>query len=686
MKKLFAALAVFIYVNLPATIIPAARQIDWSACGVVGGIPTRSTISQTVSDTTYGNDSTAALSAIQTAINATASGQVCYIPPGIYRINGNLTLTNHNNITVRGAGKFTLSTSSVSVGNGAKVFTVPANLGYSAGVAVLVQRNIGGYNFDSGTFMIGTVTSYSGTTLTLNITSNADGAGSGTYSNWMVSLTVIKQVGTGAGCFSFGNDGDGMQYTSMNTYSTTVSSGATSGSTSIVVGSATGISTGQLLVVTELNNSEVKLTGWANTPTEATDADGWDNATGYTKGTRTRGQIVSVTGVAGTTITFTPALYTDYPLTAWVTRYFALPCSNSGIESMMLYATNSGASRNVFFDSAINCWMYDIYSNFTDGDHVDLWWSYRCEIRYCMFEDGFLHTSGVDTCVQTQFKTTGCLIADNIFKRLHSSIILEEGSCGNVVAYNYLLGEYDSSESGGNRALQVSLDLNHKAFPQFNLAESNITSHLVLDSIWGTSGDNTLFRNWSTGVATSYSPYSVRGTPGTPYTLNQGRYALDLYEGQYRVNAVGNILGNTTTTGGTYTVIEPAARTYSPTIYMVSEGYGSSSASGASAIYANPNATWIYHGNYDYVNQTVIWDPGIADHNIPNSLYLSVKPTWFYGLTWPAFDPTNIGTPLVQQIPAGYRYVNGIDPPAAGGTGGSATTGKVTVSGKVTFQ
>lgn len=116
-------------------------------------------------------------------------------------------------------------------------------------------------------------------------------------------------------------------------------------------------------------------------------------------------------------------------------------------------------------------------------------------------------------------------------------------------------------------------------------------------------------------------------------------------------------------------MVEPAARTYSPTIYMVSAGYGSSSAGGASAIYPNPNLTWIYHGNYDYVNQSVIWDPGIADHDIPASLFLSGKPNWFYGLAFPAFDPTNVGTPSVAQIPAGYRYLNGDDPPADSSSG-----------------
>jgi hypothetical protein len=51
---------------------------------------------------------------------------------------------------------------------------------------------------------------------------------------------------------------------------------------------------------------------------------------------------------------------------------------------------------------------------------------------------------------------------------------------------------------------------------------------------------------------------------------------------------------------------------------------------------------------------------------LPQSLYLATKPAWFGTLVWPPFDPT---APNVSYdaIPAGYRYVHGVDPPAASG-------------------
>lgn len=721
-NSLFLLLLICASVRLSADIIDPGRIIDWSTAGVAGGIPTRNTISQTVSATTYGNDSTNATTAIQTAMNATAAGQVCYIPPGIYSVNN--TLTFPNNITVRGAGKFTLSSSSVAVGTGTKTFTVAASLGYSAGVQVRVVRaNFDGnaWSFDQGTYMQGSVTSYSGTTLTLNVTASADGGGSGTYSRWMVSLTVIKQTGSTSAIFALGTNGAGMQFYPTS-YSKTISSGASRGSVSFVVSDATGIDPGDMLVVTERNqgNSEANLTGKANTPYVANWVDGWATyisgtttsgsaviTTGDTSGIATgmmlqgpgvpagatvssfvantsvtmsananlsasssiviggrcKGQTIQVTGVAGTTINFAPALYSDYTSTPWATQYYAAGCSGSGLEDLMLYATNSGTTQNVLFDSAINCWMDDCYSNFCDGDHVELDWSFQCTVSNNFFEDAFIHTSGSsDNQVGIRKKTSKCLIVNNIMKRMHISFVAEWGAAGNVIAYNYMFGEYDQAEGGGNRALQMSLNANHGAFPQFNLYEGNWTQHFIADSFWGSGGNSLLFRSVATGVGTSYSPYNSRGTPGTPYTLNQGRYAYDIYEGQYRMSAIGCIFGVTASSAaGIYTVTEPASRTYGNQTYMRSFGYGSSSGSGSDSILPNPSLTSYYHGNYDYVNQSIQWDAGNADHSIPNSMFLSAKPAEFGNLSWPAYDPASPST-NPALIPAGYRYLNGVNP------------------------
>ncbi len=82
----------------------------------------------------------------------------------------------------------------------------------------------------------------------------------------------------------------------------------------------------------------------------------------------------------------------------------------------------------------------------------------------------------------------------------------------------------------------------------------------------------------------------------------------------------------------------------------------------------NVKNTMIRHGNYDYLNHSITWDAAISDQAIPNSFFRSSKPVWFGSLPWPPFDPANppgaFNDANVCRIPAGYRYVHGIDPVA----------------------
>jgi hypothetical protein len=75
-------------------------------------------------------------------------------------------------------------------------------------------------------------------------------------------------------------------------------------------------------------------------------------------------------------------------------------------------------------------------------------------------------------------------------------------------------------------------------------------------------------------------------------------------------------------------------------------------------------ATTTFKGNYYFFNTGIPASEAMGSDTLPASLFRSAKPAWFGNLTWPAFDSTNVGKPAATAIPAGYRYVNGIDPPA----------------------
>lgn len=700
------------------TIIPSARVIDWTNVGVVGGIPTRSTINGTLS-TAGGNDSTDNRAAIQTLLNAaTGTNQVVSIPPGIYRVNGALNMPS--GVTLRGTNGvyFTTSTSSVAVGTGSKSFTIGASLGYVNGVAVRVWSKA-----EHGTYMQGLVTSYSGTTLTINVTSSA---GNGTYADWRVSVSVLKSVGsTGSGLITFGaivatSGTEGASWSGPTNYSTAITSGATSGSTSIVVASVANLSVGNKLVITETNNATTIITtgngtaGWV---------DGWN-----TSGTRARGQIVDITAInSGTkTLTISPALYSGYVNTPLAT-YFYVQCHDSGVEDLMTFATNSGTAYNVYMGEAQNCWAKNVYCDFQDanggnGTHLMVEFGWHNEVRHCYFFDSYIHSSGNnDNCVCLRLKTSESLVIDNIAERLHLSFMAEWGAAGNVFAYNYSLGSYDNSAATSPRWLPVDYLANHGAHPQFNLYEGNIGQKFASDSYWGSSGPDTIVRNWFVGHGTCVGPFSARmedynagsiyqvgagvyylginyyatavtiageNPVSTPLkwaangliTLNQDNSSIQLWQIQYNENVVGNILGDATkTAGGTFKITSQTSRNYGGN-YIWNVNYQTSADTGSlTPLNTTTPTTYIDTCSYDYVNLAQTFDGSIADHAVPNSYFLSGKPTWFGNLPWPTFDPTAPSNASVSSIPAGYRYLNDVDPPAGDTT--PPTPNPSTISG-----
>jgi hypothetical protein len=121
---------------------------------------------------------------------------------------------------------------------------------------------------------------------------------------------------------------------------------------------------------------------------------------------------------------------------------------------------------------------------------------------------------------------------------------------------------------------------------------------------------------------------------------------------------VGNVLGYVGCAGDGYTFEHYEAGYYSK--YMQYIGASGDTAGPISANpefefpWSMPKATALIHGNYDYADNGVKWDPAISGHEIPDSLYLSAKPGWFGLLDWPAIGPDIAGQK--KDIPAKARW------------------------------
>src|SRR5438093_733446 len=75
------------------TVLSAARRIDWSQAGVVGGTPVRTTICATLSP-----GATAAQ--INSAIASCPSGQVVKLNAGTYNLSSGIDFNAHSNVTL----------------------------------------------------------------------------------------------------------------------------------------------------------------------------------------------------------------------------------------------------------------------------------------------------------------------------------------------------------------------------------------------------------------------------------------------------------------------------------------------------------------------------------------------------------------------------------------------------------
>ena len=426
----------------------------------------------------------------------------------------------------------------------------------------------------------------------------------------------------------------------------TIQSGATAGSTSVLCDSTSGIATGKLIRIEQADLTWVKP------------LNGFTNRMSF---------ILRVTGVSGSSVSFWPPLPFTLTNSPKLAIYPTPPIQGVGIEDITLDLQNGpNAGAAVFLEQAYGCWFKNV--EVAHSSHRQIWLTtvMNCEIRHSYIHDVSSFSSnreGIDLYEHACWN----LIEDNISVRGgYPMIVLGDwkGSCsGNVIAYNYC----EDAQSGSSIAGSAISD-NHGAHNMMNLIEGNIAQMFESDGYWGSSSHGTLLRNWFTGRFSDqlYNHIAVK--------LN---HFADYY------NIVGNILGDP----GVSSTYEIETNNFPATLRLIYRlGYpfiGANNFNGTiptamppdytqepdnidtepQRFDPNVHGTVIRHGNYDFATHSVVWDPGIATRQIPNSYYLTSKPSWFGALTWPAFDPNNAAAVGSMTIPAQYRYINGIDVP-----------------------
>jgi hypothetical protein len=342
-------------------------------------------------------------------------------------------------------------------------------------------------------------------------------------------------------------------------------------------------------------------------------------------------QRVKVVAINGAAVTIWPGLYR--PTGTWSTArtpkagWQSGVISGVGLENFRI--TRSGTTlMMVGFNVAADSWVSglglaggvgggDYGIQLIDSRHITVrnsWWD--------PFRGGGIYTTtsyGI-----TLIQCSGCLVENNVFSGVESPIMVNSGTTGSVIAYNF--ENYTTGEGG----LQA-----HEPGGAMNLLEGNRATKFWADVFHGNTALTTLFRNQFT---------------------TQG---VDLMSYHRWYNLIGNVIG-----ASVYKSIYSDATKYTRWSSVAFRlGYASEQAIGTASpgesvnpdpVVANSTLLW---GNYVTAGAATRWlaaevpssdpvfpNPVPANQNLPASFYLSVRPGWWPAAkAWPPIGPDVTG-------------------------------------------
>ena len=421
------------------------------------------------------------------------------------------------------------------------------------------------------------------------------------------------------------------------------------GARSVTVEDASAIQAGDVVQIDQLDDPSYVARGdqiYGKRGPRPTDAMGPSSPEGF----RSVGQQLEVESKQGNTLRLSgpthiafDAAFSPQVFKTATTREGEPGTRFIGLEDLHL---SGGNNSNVFMMNVAYGWIRNIES---DGDpakgpgmtgaHVALFKTYRCEVRGSYIHHARrIDPGGGAYGVGIGNQSSDNLVEDNIVRYLNKPIVVSGSGGGNVVAYNYV----DDAFIAYHKTWQeTAIDANHGSFPHHDLFEGNDTPNIGSDSTHGNSGWQTFFRNRATGM---------NGT--VPRTINVRAVGID--GGNREHTVVANVLLQPgLVVNDTKPVFLSTSRSTgaAAAVYRI----GSSSMGGPYEAFDDGTALRLLlrHGNFDYVTNTIEWDPRLS-RDLPPSLYLTAKPAFFGAELWPFVDP--LRQPMVGVLPARRRF------------------------------
>ncbi|MEP7109884.1 MAG: glycosyl hydrolase family 28-related protein, partial [Ferruginibacter sp.] len=379
--------------------------------------------------------------------------------------------------------------------------------------------------------------------------------------------------------------------------------------------------------------------------------------------------VFKVTAKTATTVTVTPSLPFTYNSSPKLVQYPGSPLVSTGVEDLTLDC-NVKCGMGLEIEQSWGCWVKNIEIINSTNRQMFLVCFVSGEIRHNYTHataSGGPEHEGIDFYEDGSFN----LVEDNIsYNGGFPGIILGDsrGGCtGNVIAYNFCY----NTDTGYPNTAGMDISVSHGPHNMMNLVEGNIAGGVGSDGYFGSTSHITILRNWLTATHPTCSDNLI--------SVNIGRW-------NNYFNLVGNILGTSAFSRAGLLHPENGFNYADQVIYKI--GYPNMGNNGFNGAWGptdppdyigqagsgkalqefdhNVIKTMVLHGNFDYKTNAMAWDPTITDHNIPVSYFRRSKPAWFGKLSWPPFDPASppgeFSDKNISLIPAGYRFIHGVDP------------------------
>ena len=409
-------------------------------------------------------------------------------------------------------------------------------------------------------------------------------------------------------------------------------SGYTKGSDTVVVDNATGFQVGDLVRLDQLNDPALVT---------SLGTEGNCNWCGRENGARALFEDALVKEISGNSIKLSHPVYFTFQsaFDPELGRQSRAPIRYAGVEDLYIEsAPEATAGSGVYLYFSAYCWVKNIESYNTARKHVNMYTtSYGCEIRDSYIHGAKSYGGDVGYGISMSLGSFDTLVENNTLYYLHVPIVIEAGGAGNVIGYNYV----ERSEHHDPTWFIYHMGT-HGAHPHMNLFEGNVVGKVAGDDTWGSGSHNAFLRNRIT-----------RQNIGQP--VSGDIVAASVNAWNYYMTFVGNVVGTVGCAGPVEQI--PYLSTYdNPVLWKI----GFSGVALGNPSDAKVRQTLIRTGNWEGPTNAVQWDSNITDHNIPDSLYLTTKPSWFGILAWPPFTPEKAGfnPSSPNKIPAQVRFEN----------------------------